>query len=267
MAEPAATEPPSDAPTDEVATEPADAEPADGGIDPSMLEAEEPEATRAPPPKPRTVEYDTTDPEQVAAMVRAEYANLYRGDALGARLNIAARLMFANMGSSAGSGAGGRMGGAAVDVGAAWNRVGVAGTFETWGGRFFLPEETGAEMNAMFGGGPTVNYGRLALLGRGFFDFRVGYNFYYGVVGARRGGPAVVATQDPDAGGVQLVQTENILPHGPRVQVELGLLSQDRGKYFHGFGLTMGYQALVHSLRGDLPFTSMLTLGLGYWMG
>jgi len=232
-----------------------------------MLEAEEPEPKRAPPPKPREVEYDTSDPEQVAAMVAAEYANLYRNDDIGPRLNIAARLMFANMGSTGGGGAGGRMGGGAVDIGAAWNRIGVAGTLETWAGRYFLPEQTGAEMNAMFGGGPTLNYGRLALLGRGFFDFRVGYNFYYGVVGARRGGPAVVAQQDPDAGGVVLVQTENLLPHGPRVQAELGLMSHDQGKYFHGFGLTMGYQALVHSFRGDMPFTSMLTLGLAYWMG
>lgn len=263
---PTPTDATAEPPADTVAAEPLVEEP-EPAIDPSMLEAEEPEPERAPPPKPREVEYDTSDPEQVAAMVRAEYANLYRSDDIGPRLNIAARLMFANMGSTGGAGAGGRMGGGAVDIGAAWNRIGVAGTLETWAGRYFLPEETGAEMNAMFGGGPTLNYGRLALLGRGFFDFRIGYNFYYGVVGARRGGPAVVAQQDPDAGGVVLVQTENLLPHGPRVQAELGLMSHDQGKYFHGFGLTMGYQALVHSFRGDMPFTSMLTLGLAYWMG
>jgi hypothetical protein len=38
-------------------------------------------------------------------------------------------------------------------------------------------------------------------------------------------------------------------------------------RYNHGFGLSMGYQALLGSFRGDLPMTSMLTIGLSYWMG
>ena len=169
------------------------------------------------------------------------------------------------MGSNKAEGVGGRMGGASVDVGAAWNRISIAGTASAWGGRFFLPQETGAEMNTMFGGGPTLGYGRTALLGQGFFDLRVGYHMYYGVVNARRGDTAVVASQGE--GSVIFTQTENLSPHGPRVRIDMGLMSQANRKRFHAFGLSVGYQGLVHSFRGELPVTHMLTLGLAYWMG
>ncbi len=240
--------------------------PAEPAVDPSLLEATEPETVVAPVASPRTVEYDMDDPEQVAARLRQQYANRYRNDSLGARLNITGRLQFANMGGPRSSGVGGRMAGGSVDVGAAWNHVSIAGTASAWGGRFYLPEETGAEMNAMFGGGPTLGYGRVALLGHGFFDVRLGYHMYYGVVSARRDGPTVVASQGGDS-AVVFTQTENLLPHGPRVRVDMGLLSQSNRKRFHAFGLSMGYQGLVHSARGDLPVTHMLTLGLAYWMG
>jgi hypothetical protein len=50
--------------------------------------------------------------------------------------------------------------------------------------------------------------------------------------------------------------------------MNMGLLVDNRDRRFiHGFGVSAGYQALVHSFRGDLPFTHMLTLGLSYWMG
>lgn len=266
----AVPEPPAEAPPEVAAdAEPAatEPEPAEPAVDPSLLDSDQSEtAPVGPAPSPRTVEYDMDDPEQAAAQLRAEYANRFRNDGLGGRLNVTAHLQFANMGSRRSPGVGGRMGGGSVDIGAAWNHISVAGTLAGWGGRFYLPEESGAEMNAMFGGGPTLGYGRLALLGRGFFDVRVGYHFYYGVVGARRDGPTVVASQDP-GGGVTLTQTENLLPHGPRVRVDMGLLSHANRRYFHAFGLTMGYQGLVHSFRGDLPVTSMLTLGISYWLG
>jgi hypothetical protein len=38
-------------------------------------------------------------------------------------------------------------------------------------------------------------------------------------------------------------------------------------KLFHGFGLSLGYQALVGSLRGEWPVTNMLQFGLVYWGG
>jgi hypothetical protein len=85
-------------------------------------------------------------------------------------------------------------------------------------------------------------------------------------VNQRRDDPTVVAPQgDPD---VRLEQAENLAPHGPRVNLNMGLLSHSNyRRYIHGFGLSMGYQALVGTFRGDLPFTHMLTIGLSYWMG
>ena len=236
-----------------------------GAIDPTMLDGGDADPVVGPQPASRSVEYDTTDPEQAAAKLRSYYDNYFRGEEMRARLNVVAHLQFANVGSARTPQVGGRMGGASVDVGAAWNHFAVAGTLSGWGGAVYLPEETGAEMNTMFGGGPTLGYGRSALLGKGFFDLRVGYHLYYGVVNARRNGGTLVASQSDNA--VLLAQTENITPHGPRVRADLGLISQARRKRFHAFGLTMGYQGLVHSLRGDLPRTHMLTLGLSYWLG
>jgi hypothetical protein len=96
-------------------------------------------------------------------------------------------------------------------------------------------------------------------------DFRIGYDIYYGAVNQARSGSALLATQGED--GLRVVQTENLVPHGPRARLDLGLMGAGNRRYFHGFGLSMGYQALVGSFRGDLPPTSMLTLGLSYWMG
>ena len=36
---------------------------------------------------------------------------------------------------------------------------------------------------------------------------------------------------------------------------------------FHGFGLSLGYQALIGDLRGQWPVTNMLQFGLVYWGG
>jgi hypothetical protein len=52
------------------------------------------------------------------------------------------------------------------------------------------------------------------------------------------------------------------------VQLNMGLLSlANHRRFIHGLGVSMGYQALVGSFRGQLPFTHMLTVGLSYWMG
>ena len=186
----------------------------------------------------------------------------YRPASNPVRLNVAGRLMFANM--SGQDRVNGRMGGASIDVGPSWNRFGVSGTFTGLAGRLLLPADTGAELNALLGGGITVSLGRLALLSHGFLDLRVGYDVFYGAVNQARSGSGALATQ---SGQLQAVQTESLLPHGPRARLDLGLMGAGNRLYFHGFGLSMGYQALVGSFRGDLPMTSMLTIGLSYWMG
>ena len=38
-------------------------------------------------------------------------------------------------------------------------------------------------------------------------------------------------------------------------------------KRFAAVGATVGYQALVGSLNGEIPFMNMLTFGLTYWNG
>jgi hypothetical protein len=234
-------------------------------VDPDLLEADPPAttppATRRPPPALRP---QTIDPDEAEAALARKYDAAYRPASNPGRLNLGVRTLFANAGG--GDRVGGRMGGLQVDVGQSFNRLGYAITAQAWGGRVFLSQENRSEMNAMFGVGPTLNLGRLALQGNGFLDLRVGYDFFYGVVNQRRDDPAVVTTQaDPN---VALVQAENLVPHGPRVQLNMGLMiNRGHQRFFHGIGVSAGYQALVHSFRGDLPYTNMLTLGLSYWMG
>jgi hypothetical protein len=228
-------------------------------VDPNLLEGKE-EATRPPA---RDVEPTVEDEDARDAALASEYKQRYRPEENPGRFNLGVRALFANAGG--GERIGGRMGGVQVDAGMAWNYIGVALTGSLFGGRVFLPDRV-AEMNVLVGGGPTLNLGRMALLGRGYLDLRVGYDFFYGAVNQRRDDPTVVAPQgDPD---LRLEQAENLAPHGPRVQLNMGLLSHaNHRRFIHGFGFSMGYQALVGSFRGDLPFTNMLTLGLSYWMG
>jgi hypothetical protein len=228
-------------------------------VDPELLEGEE-ETAR---PAPTTLSPAVHDDDARDAALAREYQDRYRPTENPGRFNLGVRTLFANAGG--GSKIGGRMGGVQVDAGQSWNQIGWALTGQIWGGRVFLPDRV-AEMNALIGGGPTLNLGRMALLGRGYLDLRVGYDFFYGVVNQRRENPTVVAPQsDPD---VRLEQAENLAPHGIRVHLNMGLLSHaNYRRYIHGFGLSMGYQGLVGSFRGNLPFTHMLTLGLSYWMG
>jgi hypothetical protein len=248
-----------------VMAEPEPAEPAEATpeLDPGLLDAqpERAPATQSPPP---TLRAPTADPDAEEAALARSYDAAYRPASNPGRLNLGVRTLFANAGG--GDRVGGRMGGVQVDVGQSFNRLGYAITAQAWGGRVVLDRETHAEMNAMFGVGPTLNLGRLALQGNGFLDLRVGYDFFYGVVNQRRDDPAIVSPQaDPD---LQLVQAQNLIPHGPRAQLNMGLLmSSSHRRFFHGLGVSAGYQGLVHSFRGDLPYTHMLTLGLSYWMG
>lgn len=269
VAEPPAAEPPPDGAAPDVAAPARDGEgdaaeveaaPEDESaeIDPNLLEAEpaDPTPMRRPP---QPVE----DPEAEAAALEAAYDSRYRPADNPTKINFVVRGLFTNMGGK--GSVGGRMGGVRADVGPAWNQFVVAGTVSAWGGKVLLPEGSGAEMNALVGIGPTVGLGRLVLLGRGFLDLRAGYDFMYGVVNERADG---VVLQTQTDSGVVFTQTDNLLPHGPRVTLDLGLVTDTRGrKYFQGFGASMGWQGMVGSLRGNLPFTNMLTMGLVYWFG
>lgn len=253
-AEATVADPPGPAPAEEAA------------IDPSLLDAEAsdplaPVATAPVRSTPSSAE--GRSPEERDAAIEAAYANLYRPADNPLRLNVTGRMMFANV--SGKERVNGRFGGAAVDIGPSWNRVGVAATLTGWGGRLQLPEDTGAEMNAMLGGGLTVGLGRLALQSRGFIDLRLGYDVFYGVVNQRSEAPPVVAPQSDPA--TIVATAENLLPHGPRVRMDLGLLGAGNRRFFHGLGFSIGYQALVGSFTGELPMANMLTLGFSYWMG
>lgn len=227
------------------------------GIDPDLLGADEPEtAPTRPLPRPPVVA-DTT---QDAAIARA-YEERFRPTENPGRLNLGVRALFANAGGA--NKVGGRLFGAQIDLGQAWNGFGYALTGSLWGGNVVLSDRASA-MNMMVGVGPSLSLGRRALLGRGYLDLRIGYDFFYAAVNRRRDAP-VRAT----SGDVRLEQADNLTPHGPRAQLNMGLLSADRGgrRFTHGFGVSMGYQGLIGSLRGELPFTHMLTLGLSYWLG
>lgn len=227
------------------------------GADLLFGDAEEPVAT--PNPTTRTVVHDPG--ADGAALARA-YDEQYRPADNPGRLHVGARALFANAGGD--NEVGGRMGGMQVDVGQAWNHFGYAVTGSAWGGRVLMADRVG-EMNALFGIGPTITLGRGALQQRGMIDLRLGYDFMYGVVNQRSESPSIVAPQDDSA--FTLEQAENLLPHGPRAMLQLGLLSPKRRNFNHGMGVVFGYQGLVGSLRGDLPFTHMLVTGLQWWMG
>jgi hypothetical protein len=265
---PAPEGPAAAAPGDPAATGPVDtaAAPTGDTISPDMLDAGTPAtatATSVPttPRKPVAVsEDDELSPNQA---ITHAYAPKFRPKTNPGKLNIAARLMFANAGG--GDSSGGRLGGLAADVGQSWNRFGYAITGTVWAGRYVAAPEGNTELNALIGLGPTIGLGRMSLLGRGFLDLRAGYDFYYGVVN-RRGDGATVKPQG-DA-GVALSPARNLSPHGPRLRLDLGLLTLNESRrFFHGIGMSMGYQALVGSFNGQLPVTHMLTIGLAYWMG
>jgi hypothetical protein len=252
----AATVPePVDPPAGDEASAPAPAEPA---VDPSLLDAREPDDAAAA--RPVATRPTGRSPEEQLAALDDAYAARYRPPNNPLRLNVTGRLMFANI--SGRQQVNGRMGGGAVDIGPSWNRVGVAGTVTGWAGRVLLAEGSGAEMNAMIGGGLTAGLGRLALLSHGYLDLRVGYDVLYGVVNQRADAPVVVTD-----GTLVVEPARNLVPHGPRARMDLGLVGAGNRRFFHGFGLSIGYQALVGSMRGPLPFTNMLTLGISYWMG
>jgi len=265
--EPAApTAPAEGTPTDATAPTGSDAPPSSDAVPSDMLDAEPaaPSTTTTATtstPAPRPAPADPDDELTPNEAITKAYAPRFRPADNPGRFNLAVRGMFAYAGGS--KLVGGRMGGIAADVGQTWNHFGYAATATVWGGRMGLQPSSGNEMNAMIGIGPTVGLGRLALLGRGFLDLRVGYDFFYGVVNRRS--DTILAQQDD---GITVTKAKNLVPHGPRLRLDLGLLSLDtHRRFFHGVGLSMGYQALVGSLNGGLPPAHMITIGIAYWLG
>lgn len=265
--QPTAATPPSDPAASDATTQP----PAnDGAISADMLDEAAPTTsttttTPAKTPAPATPVASSSDDEELTPneAITRKYAPKFRPKNNPGKLNVAARLMFANAGG--GESSGGRLGGLSADVGQSFNHFGYAVTGTVWGGRYVSAPEGTTELNALLGLGPTVGLGRMALLGRGFLDLRVGYDFYLGVVN-RRGGTTVLKPQGDDT--VALSPARNLAPHGPRVRLDLGLLSLSNSRrFFHGFGMSMGYQALVGSFVGKMPVAHMLTIGISYWMG
>lgn len=204
---------------------------------------------------PGTVRSEEESAEQEDAAIAAMYRNLFRPPGNPGRLNVVVRGAYMIVGSVDNK-LSGQMGGITADVGQSFNKIGYALTVAAhFGNLLHTKTDSQTQTIALLGGGPTINLGRLALLQRGFLDVRAGYDFFAGPTRQIDNGVAL-------ADGIRA-------PHGPRISLNMGLLSNPARarKLFHGFGLTIGYQALVHSLRGEFPVTNVLQLGIVYWGG
>ena len=142
-----------------------------------------------------------------------------------------------------------------VELGQTWNYIGYAlGATIMAGDLTFGDYGVEKYGGVLVGGGPSLGLGRLGLFGRGYLDFRVGYNFFYAPVSSTR--PEL--SNPPDAA-----------PHGPKVQVDAGLLLHDSEsrRFRHGLGATIGWQMLVHTFVGDFPRVNTFIVGFGYFFG
>ena len=217
----------------------------------NLLDSDEPEAG---PTRVRVARSGAPERVDRNERLRNYYASIYRPDHNPSRLYFAARGAYALAGTGEGKG-GGRMGFANVELGQTWNYIGYGVGATVMGGSLTFGDE-GVENFGGFliGGGPSLGLGRLGLLGRGFIDLRAGYNFFYAPVSATRENMA----DPPDAA-----------PHGPKVQVDAGLLfhGTEARRFRHGLGASIGWQGLVHSLAGDFPMVNTFTVGVGYFFG
>jgi hypothetical protein len=256
-AESTAAEPPSTHPIsadplsepDPAAQPEAEAQPGDKDLS-NLLVSDEPEAT--PAPGVRTS--DDRGRVDRNERLRNYYARIYRPPENPSRLWFAARGAYALAGTSEGSG-GGRMGFANVELGQTWNYIGygIGGTLLAGDLTF---GEDGVEKygGVLVGGGPSLGLGRLGLFGRGYLDLRVGYNFFYAPVSSTR---------------PELTDPADASPHGPKVQVDVGMLLHDSEsrRFRHGLGATIGWQMLVHSFTGEYPRVNSFLVGVGYFFG
>jgi len=202
-----------------------------------------------------------SEEEQIEAeleAMRQMYRQLYRPAANPGRFALLARGVFYVAGNSQRTSAG-RLGGLLVDVGQNWNFIGYAATLQVVGGELALGENRQTAITALVGGGPTLTLGRLALNGRGYFGVRLGYDILYGPARMVRGAGEADPTNDLSAR----------VPHGPRVNFNMGLLVKPRreSKIFQGIGISVGYQGLVGSFGANVPITHMLMFGLNYRIG
>lgn len=215
-----------------------------------------PSVNRHPSERPSgRIRSEEESAEEEDAAIAAMYRNLYRPPGNPGRLNIVVRGAWLIAGSTDNT-LSGRLGGVTADVGQSFNKFGYALTVAGYfGSLYHTKKDSETQTIALLGGGPTVNLGRLALLQRGFLDARVGYDFFVGPTRQIVDGAAI-------ADGIRA-------PHGPRISLNMGLLTNPARarKLFHGFGLTIGYQALVHSLKGKFPVTNVLQFGIVYWGG
>lgn len=251
------TEPAPDAePSADLPSEPTEPQPQPAAEQPeqkdlaNLLVSDEPAAIEAP----RVRAADDRTRVDRSERMRNYYARIYRPEHNPSRIYFAARGAYALAGTSEGNG-GGRMGFANVEVGQTWNYVGygIGGTLLA-GGLTFGEEGVEKFGGVMAGGGPSIGLGRLGLFGRGYLDFRIGYNFFYAPVSTTR--PEL--TDPPDAA-----------PHGPKVQVDVGLLLHDSEsrRFRHGIGATLGWQMLVHTFTGEFPRVNSFVVGVGYFFG
>jgi hypothetical protein len=189
------------------------------------------------------------------AAVAAMYRDLYRPKNNPGRLTISARILYGILGSPDSSFSG-RMGGLTGDIGQSFNKFGYALTLVAqFGNLLHTTPDRQTQSIALLGGGPTINLGRLGLFQRGMLDVRVGYDFLVAPTRIVMDGVAI-------GDGVRV-------PHGPRLALNMGLLTNPgrQRRLFHAFGFTIGYQALVHDLKGQLPFSNVLQFGMFWWGG
>ncbi len=186
------------------------------------------------------------------------YRQLYRPPENPGRFSLLVRGVFYVAGNSMRTSAG-RLGGLLVDLGQNWNVIGYAATIHAVGGQLAIGENRQTAVTALIGGGPTLTLGRLPLNGRGYFGVRAGYDFLFAPTRMVAGAGPADPTND----------LSSRAPHGPRLNINMGLLvkpSRD-SHLFQGFGVSIGYQALVGSFSGDFPLTHMLMFGLNYRLG
>jgi hypothetical protein len=207
-----------------------------------------------PAPRPRVVNTGTPNRVDRSERMRNYYARLYRPAHNPSRLWFAARGAYALSGTAEGVG-GGRMAFVNAELGQTWNFIGYGvGAAVYAGGLTFGQNGVEKYGGVLVGGGPSLGIGRLGLFGRGYLDVRIGYNFFYAPVLSTREGQA----DPPDAA-----------PHGPKAQLDAGLLLHDTGRrrFRHGFGANIGWQLLVHSFAGPFPIVNTFHVGLGYFFG
>lgn len=227
--------------------------PASPGMAESLLG---PSVNQHPTTRPTTkvmTEEESIEADDAAAA--ALYRDLYRPQKNPGRLNISARLLYGILGSPDNT-LSGRLGGLTADIGQSFNKFGYALTVVAQFGSVThsIPGRQ-TQSIGMFGGGPTLSLGRLGMIQRGMLDVRVGYDFLIAPTRLITDG---VATGD----GIRV-------PHGPRVALNMMLLTNAarQRRLFHAFGFTIGYQALVHDFKGQLPFANVLQFGMVYWGG